>query len=213
MDLVVALPPEHGLQGPGLAPPALCPVLCRAPAELPPSKCRPLCPPLHSPAPSAARCAHAEGEGRHRLCHRQALHRLHGSLGGTGHRDPARQVPPASLAGSAADRRGSRPGATSLGVCRFQRDGYLYVRGCLPSADVLAARSFLLQQLHACAPDKLDACGRLRPGAACLGLLTRCRQRLVSRAVQLGSSTPPLTAAGKTSHSTAAWCVCWRRQC
>ena len=34
--------------------------------------------------------------------------------------------------------------------------------------------AFLLQQLHACAPEKLDADGGLQPGAACLGLLARC---------------------------------------
>ena len=61
---------------------------------------------------------------------------------------------------------------------RFGRDGYLYVRGCLPQADVLAARAFLLQQLHAQAPAKLGACGTLQPGAASLGLLARCVARL-----------------------------------
>ena len=56
---------------------------------------------------------------------------------------------------------------------RFQADGYLFIRGLLPKEGVMDARAFLLEHLHAQAPHKLDAAGKLLPGAASIGLLAR----------------------------------------
>lgn len=61
---------------------------------------------------------------------------------------------------------------------RLRLDGYLLLRGVLPEADVLQARSFLLAALRAAAPGSFGAEdsgpeARLVEGAAGLGLLAR----------------------------------------